>query len=271
MVPQRLQIHPEPHSARHDERPRKGPGRPVARAVLVCEHEPEHGDDAAWDGGDGANTRESDDEQREARDDDEKRPAVLGQIDAGHHHHEGEDADDHQHDAEREARTTAPLGRGVGDGVDVRGRGCGGRLLGYEGGRFRLRNQRRARLNRFRRGRVYISRLRRGGLGWGLSKDRFRGGLGRRWLLGRWFALLSGEDVRTSGQEVGRDVDHVVLDRRVVRRFVGGRLLPWGGGGLAGGGALSLAHGTKSLTASPVTHGGPENRVHRPVTVADLE
>src|ERR1700674_1976083 len=155
-------------------------------------------------------------------------------------------------------------------GGDVRGGGGGGRLLGYEGGRFRLRNQRRARLNRFRRGRVYISRLRRGGLGWGLSKDRFRGGLGRRWLLGR-FALLSGEDVRTSGQEVGRDVDHVVLDRRVVRRFVGGRLLPWGGGGLAGGGALSLAHGTKSLTASPVTHGGPENRVHRPVTVADLE
>ena len=69
--------------------------------------------------------------------------------------------------------------------------------------------------------------------------------------------LLAGEDVRAAGQQVGRDVDHIVLGGRIIGGLV--RI------GLRG--ALSLGHRTKSLTAGPET----EHRVHRAVAVPDVK
>ena len=119
----------------------------MVRAARVGQHDPQHRQETTGDGRRRANAEETDDEQGQPGNDDEQRPAALGEVDTREYDGKGEDADDHEHDSDRAcgscpaAARARPVGRRVDEWRRRRGRRLGGkrwRVLLTQG-RARLR------------------------------------------------------------------------------------------------------------------------------------
>src|ERR1700680_3514057 len=97
-----LQEQADADATRRDERPNINPARPVARAVLIGEHQADHGQDAARDGRASAQAHEPDDKERQPRDDDEQGPSIGAQVDVDKSDQKEEQADnDEDEDGKR--------------------------------------------------------------------------------------------------------------------------------------------------------------------------